>query len=104
MKLIALPDLHNDLTSLSKIGNTLSKVDLVLLVGDLTNGGSAQAAIEVVQLVRRFNLSILAIPGNWDTPEVEGCLSQENINLHRRYVEMEGLTCQGPRHREQFST
>jgi len=92
MKIIALPDLHNEPTSLSKIGNTLSKVDLVLLVGDLTNGGPAQDAVEVVQLVRRFNSSILAIPGNWDTSAVEGYLLRENINLHRRHIQLGGLT------------
>lgn len=92
MKIIAFPDLHNDLTDLSKIGNALSQVDLVLLVGDLTNGGSSQDASEVVQLVRKFNPSILAIPGNWDKPEVETYLSQERINLHLRHIQMEGLT------------
>jgi hypothetical protein len=94
MKIIALPDLHNNLTSLSKIGN-LAKADLVLFVGDLTNGGPAQDANQVIQLVRQFNSSVLAIPGNWDTPEVENYLSQEGINLHRRHIRMEGLTFTG---------
>jgi hypothetical protein len=48
MKIIALSDLHNDHTSLSKIGDTLFRVDLVLLVGDLTNGGPAQDANQVI--------------------------------------------------------
>ncbi len=95
MKIIALPDLHNGLTSLSEISNNLSQVDLVLLVGDLTNGGPAQDASQVVQLVRRFNASVLAIPGNWDTPEIENYLSQESINLHRRHIRREGLTFVG---------
>lgn len=92
MKIIALPDLHNDLTSLSDIGNNLSHVDLVLLVGDLTIGGSAQDASQVIQIVQRFNTSVLAIPGNWDKPEVDAYLFQEGINLHRRHIRMEGLT------------
>ena len=92
MKIIALPDLHNDLARLSKIGEDLSQVDLVLLVGDLTNSGSAHDAISVVQLVRRFNTSVLAIPGNWDTPEVENYLHQAGINLHRRHILIDGLT------------
>ena len=48
MKIIALSDLHNGLTSLSEISNNLSQVDLVLLVGDLTNGGPAQDANQVI--------------------------------------------------------
>ena len=92
MKIIALPDLHNELANLSKMGNVLSQVDLVLLAGDLTNGGTAQDAAKAIQLVRRFNQSILAIPGNWDTPEIEEQLTRESINLHRRHVRLEGLT------------
>lgn len=92
MKIIALPDLHHDLAGLTKIGNILSQVDLVLLVGDLTNGGSAHDASEVVQLVRRFNRSILAIPGNWDKPEVDAYLSQEEINLHRKHILVDDLS------------
>lgn len=92
MKIIALPDLHNDLTSLSRIGNRLSQVDLVLLVGDLTNGGSADDASQVIQIVRNYNLSVLAVPGNWDKPEVDNYLSKEGINLHRRQILIGGLT------------
>jgi len=92
LKIIALTDLHNDLTSLAKIGNTLSQVDLVLLAGDLTNGGSAQDASQVVQLVRKFNSSVLAIPGNWDRPEVDDYLSQEGINLHCKHILLDELT------------
>lgn len=95
MKIIALPDLHNDLNGLSKIGNTLFQVDSILLVGDLTNGGSTQDANKVVQLVLKYNPSILAIPGNWDTPEVEDYLSQEGINLHQRHIQIDGLTFMG---------
>jgi Icc-related predicted phosphoesterase len=91
MKIIALPDLHNNRIGLLRIGNVLSKVDLVLLVGDLTNGEPIRDAIEVVQLVQRFNPSILAIPGNWDIPAVEEYLSQEKINLHRRHIQLDGL-------------
>ena len=91
MKIIALPDLHNDLTNLSKFGNVFSQVDLILLAGDLTNGDSAQDASEVIQLVRKFNPSVLAIPGNWDKPEAEDYLSHEGINLHRRHIVIDGL-------------
>lgn len=95
MKIIALADLHKDLINLSKIGDTLSHVDLVLLVGDLTNGGPAHDASEVVQHARKFNPSVLVIPGNWDMPEVENYLSQEGINLHRQHILIDGLTLVG---------
>jgi Icc-related predicted phosphoesterase len=92
MKLIALPDLHNDLSSLPEIGDALAQADLVLLVGDLTNGGSAEDAEQVIQAVQRFNPSVLVVPGNWDKPGVEAYLSREGISLHGKHVVIDGLT------------
>ena len=86
MKIIALPDLHDSINSLLSIGQALSQADLVLLVGDLTNGGPPSDADDLVQGVQRFNPSILAVPGNWDRPEIDVYLSQKGINLNRRHI------------------
>ena len=91
MKIIALPDLHADVARLRLIGAALPAVDLVLLVGDFTTGGSASEAERMITALRSFNPNILAIPGNWDPPEVEDYLSQAGINLNRRHVTLEGL-------------
>jgi hypothetical protein len=45
MKIIALPDLHEDVKSLYQMGRALSEVDLVLLVGDLTNGSVTSQSV-----------------------------------------------------------
>ena len=84
MKIIALPDLHGGTEYLRKIGDDLSAVDLVLLVGDLTNAGSAADAAQVVDGVRQYNSRVLAVPGNWDGSEISTYLSLEGISLHRR--------------------
>jgi Icc-related predicted phosphoesterase len=86
MKIIALPDLHAATDHLESIADDLSAVDLVLLVGDLTNAGRASDAFHVVNAVRRYNASILAVPGNWDGPEVSDYLTQQGINLHGHNV------------------
>lgn len=91
MKIIALPDLHGDLNNLPKVGQALSLVDLVLLVGDFTGDGSAADADRVIRMIRQFNPSVLAIPGNWDLPEVDNYLSRTGINLNRRYVILDNL-------------
>jgi len=91
MKIIALPDLHETITHLTSISGELSAVDLVLLVGDITFSGRAAKAAYVIQAIRQYNSSILAVAGNWDKAEVERYLSTEGINLHRRHVLIEGL-------------
>lgn len=86
MKLLALPDLHQDTRSLPLLAKQLSDVDLVLLAGDLVNATGAQAAAEVLQAVRAYNPNILAIPGNWDDRAASAYLTDEGINLHGRHV------------------
>ena len=61
MRIIALPDLHEATTHLESISGSLSSVDLVFLVGDLTNSGSIRNITRVVDEVRRYNASILAV-------------------------------------------
>ncbi|MCP4213188.1 MAG: serine/threonine protein phosphatase, partial [bacterium] len=74
------------------IQDSLSSADLVLLVGDLTTGGVATDASRVVDAVRRYNRSILAVPGNWDGPEISEYLDREGINLHAEKVVLGGIT------------
>jgi Icc-related predicted phosphoesterase len=84
MKIIALPDIHARTSELETIGDFLSSADLILLVGDLTNAGGVAEARAVVQAVRKFNANLLAVPGNWDRPEIDAFLSEQDINLNCR--------------------
>lgn len=86
MKIIALPDLHGGITYLSSVGDVLLSADLVLLVGDLTNKGGTAEVAQVIESLRQFNQSLLAIPGNWDGSEVDTYLSDQQINLHCQTV------------------
>ena len=95
MKLIALPDLPGDIQRLDGLADHLSVADVVLLVGDITNAGGASGAAKVVDAVRRYNPSILAIPGNWDDLDVSTYLTREKINLHRRHVIIDQIAFAG---------
>ncbi len=82
MKIIALPDLHEGIKFLPPIAEQLAAVDLVLLVGDITN--SSDHIAPMIDAVRQYNPAILAVSGNWDKPDsVDPYLTQENMNLHR---------------------
>jgi uncharacterized protein len=86
MKIIALSDIHNATSYLEPLAEKLSAVDLILLTGDLTNAGKAKNASDIIETIRKYNKSILAISGNWDGQEVDGFLESEGINLHRKHV------------------
>ena len=86
MKIIALPDLHHATNSLKSLGIVLTTLDLVLLVGDITEEGNPDDAREVVRFLQQQNCPILAVPGNWDGPDVLQFLEEEHINIHRQSV------------------
>lgn len=86
MKLLALPDLHQDWRYVDALADQLVQVDVVLLVGDVAHATGAAGAAEIVQAIRRHNPNVLAVPGNWDDPDACAYLTHEGINLHRRHV------------------
>ncbi len=95
MNLIALPDLHDSIDGLKVISERLSSVDLVLLVGDLTFARGAEGIARVVEAVRQYNKSILAVPGNWEDLDAIAYLTNEGINLDRRNVILDGIAFMG---------
>lgn len=92
MKIIALSDLHNAIGYLELLAEKLSRVDLVLLAGDLTNAGKAEDVSSILATIRKHNRSILAVAGNWDGPQVGDYLESEEISLHRKHVLVENVT------------
>jgi uncharacterized protein len=95
MKLIALPDLHQDTRYVPMLTDQLAQVDLVLLVGDIANASGAKGAEEMVQAIRQHNPHLLAIPGNWDDPDACAYLTEQGINLHRRHVIVDQIAFAG---------
>src|SRR5689334_14146928 len=95
LKIISLSDLHNAIDFLEPLAEALSSVDLVLFAGDLTNAGKAKNASEIIEVVRKYNKSILAIPGNWDGHEVNNFLESEGISLHRKHIIFNGTAFLG---------
>lgn len=82
MKLVAFGDIHMATGPLARIAHELQTADLVVLSGDLTNFGGSAAARVVVEAVRQYCPTVLALPGNLDRPEVLDYLRREGISLH----------------------
>jgi uncharacterized protein len=94
MKIIALPDIHEGgIRWLSFFAEALSSVDLVLLVGDLTNDSPNIA--QIVGAVQRYNSNVRAVTGNWDNDDADQYLSQQNMNLHGRHEIIDGIAFLG---------
>ncbi len=90
MKILAITDLHGDVAKLSKIPDEIASVDLVLLVGDVTNFGRKQDILDIIELVSQMNSNILIVPGNCDYPETEDALNQSGLNIGGQHKIVDG--------------
>jgi len=91
---IGLPDLHDQAEALKRIARPLAKADVVLLVGDMTNG-SMNHLLRLFSILNEFNEHVYAVPGNMDTPQVLAHLAREGMNLHRRFEMVDGVAVVG---------
>jgi Icc-related predicted phosphoesterase len=94
MKIIALPDIHEGgVRFLSEFADALASVDLVLLVGDMTNNSNNIA--HIVNAVQKHNPNIRAVTGNWDNDDTDTYLSLQHMNLHGQHEIIDGMAFLG---------
>jgi hypothetical protein len=92
---IALGDIHENLTHLSRIPD-LGKAEHVLVSGDLTNCGDRRKAGKIIEKLRSYNPRVLAQIGNMDLADVDLFFTEQQINTHARAVDLgSGVTLIG---------
>ena len=91
MNILALADIHGDISRFEEVYDHSGGADLVLLTGDVTHFGGGREAARIVAAIRRRQERILAVPGNCDTPAVDACFREQGISLHGRGLVIEGL-------------
>lgn len=95
MKIIALTDLHGRLKHLPALAQELQHADLVLVAGDLTQFGKRDAALEVVESIRKYNPRLLAVMGNCDYPQVTEFLEEQGLCIHASHKILDGIAFVG---------
>lgn len=95
MIVINIADIHGNAEPIPEIGEILSSADLILLSGDITHFGGEKEASQIIDLIRTYNSNILAVTGNCDTKEVDSYLERENIQIHGRHFEIDGISVFG---------
>ena len=68
--------------AIERLGPTLREADWAILIGDLTHFGDPPDAFRVVDAVRQFCPSVLAVTGNLDMPWVIDAFEAQGISLH----------------------
>lgn len=84
MRIIAVSDVHDDLSKLSLLAQREAGADLLLVSGDLTRYGGVCRFREVLGAFGRVFPRVLAVPGNMDRPEVAPALEEDGTGLHGR--------------------
>ena len=95
LRIISISDIHGCYGLFKSCGDVISNADAVLISGDLTNFGGKEEAETVIKSIREFNDNIYAVTGNCDTRETEEYLEQENINLNKRIIDINGVKILG---------
>lgn len=91
MDLLCISDLHGRSGILDRMKKPAEDADVFIVSGDITNFGKRTAAEDVVERLLRLNDSLLAIPGNCDTPEVNDVLQEFGVSIHGRGVVKSGV-------------
>jgi len=95
MKLMVIPDLHNQLKRLDQIGEAFNTVDVVVLAGDLTNKAKVQDVEAILEKLATYSPQVLAVTGNWDSHEIDDYLDERGVGLHARHRVVDGIAFVG---------
>ncbi len=90
MKIIAIPDIHGRVDKMKPYFNKIAEADIVILVGDLTNG-SLETAKTVLTIISEINPNILTIPGNMDTDKIVTYTDELGYNIHKTHRIIDGI-------------
>lgn len=85
MRILGLVDLHWRGSGPPPLP-ALEGYDLVLLGGDLTHMGDRALAARLLEPLRRKRMTVRAVCGNCDQPDVDAFLAEEGLALDRRVV------------------
>ncbi len=89
---IVFGDIHDRISAVERIDD-IGRASAVLLSGDLTNLGTRERAMGIVDAVAALNPGVFAQIGNMDTPAVERALTERGVNVHNQVVDLGGGVC-----------
>ena len=81
MKILAISDIHGKFFRLDGIMKKSDPVDLIIIAGDLTQGGPPENAVRSISELKHLCKSVLCVAGNWDTPEVKAAIGQYAVDI-----------------------
>ena len=84
MKIAYLVDVHDRFDAVPEAMAKLGAVDLLLIGGDITNGGTPDQAAQAVEDWRSLAPRLLALAGNMDSAAIDARLAELGVALDSR--------------------
>src|SRR5438552_11775353 len=82
MKLAYLVDVHDRFESVPRAMEAIGPVDVLVIGGDITTGGTPDAAAEAIEQWRPLAPRLLALAGNMDSPAIDARLADLGVALN----------------------
>jgi uncharacterized protein len=86
MKIAYLVDVHDQFDAVPEAMAKIGAVDLLLIGGDITTGGTPDEAARAVEDWRSLAPRLLALAGNMDSAAIDGRLAELDVALDSRGV------------------
>jgi uncharacterized protein len=84
-------DVHDRFDAVSQALEAVAPVDVLLVGGDITTGGTPDDAERAIELWRPLAPRLLAVAGNMDSPEIDARLVELGVSLDGRGVTVENV-------------
>jgi uncharacterized protein len=88
MKLAYVVDVHGRFDSVPRAVEEIGAVDLLVIGGDITTGGTADEAAQAIEQWRQLAPRLLALAGNMDSPAIDERLVELGVSLDSRGVKV----------------
>src|SRR5213593_3724796 len=91
MRLAYVVDVHDRFDSVPKAVAAAGPVDVLIVGGDITTGGSAEDAERAIESWRPLAPRLFAVAGNMDSPEIDARLVDLDVSVDGRGVVIGGI-------------
>ncbi len=84
MKIAYLVDVHDRFEGVPRAMEAIGPVDALVIGGDITTGGTPDAAAQAIEQWRPLAPRLFAVAGNMDSPAIDARLAQLGVSLDGR--------------------
>lgn len=84
MRIAYLVDVHGRFDAVPETTSEIGPVDLLIVGGDITTGGTPDDAVRAIERWRPLAPRLLALAGNMDSPAIDACLADLGVGLDGR--------------------